>query len=210
MEHDRSFVHHTLLRCIKTVYAIAGAPTKNEMAETKSELSPFIKLLFISILEFYTFTLINYQFHLMKTVSTLFSLAAILFVFACGNKQQHDDHEATAKDSVWRGMDEFHLVMAESFHPYKDSSNLEPAKKFAHEMDSVAGVWIESARPEKVNTDEVKAKLDKLKADTKLFAEAVKVEADSTLAKSLIDLHNQFHALQEAWYSDHTEHGDHH
>lgn len=106
-------------------------------------------------------------------------------------------------------MDEFHFVMAESFHPYKDSSNLEPAKKFAHEMDSVASIWLAAARPEKVNTDAVKEKMEKLKADTKLFADAVKVEADSTLAKSLTDLHDQFHALQEAWYGGHEKHNDH-
>jgi hypothetical protein len=143
----------------------------------------------------------------MKKISTLLSLALLVLLFACGGKKHEDHHEATASDSIWKGMDEFHFVMAESFHPFKDSANLEPAKKFAHEMDSVATVWYEAARPEKVNTDEVKAKLDKLKADTKLFADAVKVEADSTLGKSLTDLHNQFHALQEAWYGGH---GDHH
>lgn len=146
----------------------------------------------------------------MKKASVLFSLAALLVLFACGGKQDHQHETATASDSVWVGMDEFHFVMAESFHPFKDSSNLEPAKKFANEMDSVAGVWVAAARPEKVNTDAVKEKMDKLKADTKLFAEAVKVEADSTLAKSLTDLHDQFHALQEAWYGGHEKHEDHH
>lgn len=140
----------------------------------------------------------------MKKITILFSLAVCTLLFACGSKQ-HDDHqhEATASDSVWAGMDEFHFVMAESFHPYKDSSNLEPAKKFAAEMDSVAGVWLAAARPEKVSTDAVKEKMDKLKSDTKLFADAVKVETDSTLAKSLTNLHDQFHSLQEAWYGGH-------
>ena len=146
----------------------------------------------------------------MKKTSVLFSLAALTLLFACAGKQHDHQHEATASDSVWIGMDEFHFVMAESFHPYKDSSNLEPAKKFAREMDSVAGIWVSAARPEKVNTDAVKEKMDKLKVDTKLFADAVKVEADSTLAKSLTDLHDQFHALQEAWYGGHEQHGDNH
>ncbi len=144
----------------------------------------------------------------MKKITTLFSLVALVTLFACGAKHDHD-HEATASDSVWKGMDEFHFVMAESFHPFKDSSNLEPAKKLAAEMDSVAGVWLAAARPEKVNTDAIKEKMEKLKANTQLFAAAVKVEADSTLAKSLDDLHNQFHVLQEAWYSDHQEHEKH-
>jgi cytochrome c556 len=144
----------------------------------------------------------------MKKITTLLALGALVTLFACGGKH-HQDHKATAKDSVWKGMDEFHFVMAESFHPFKDSSNLEPAKKLANEMDSVAGVWLAAARPEKVNTDAIKERMEKLKADTKLFAAAVKVEADSTLAKSLDDLHNQFHVLQEAWYSEHAEHEKH-
>ena len=144
----------------------------------------------------------------MKKIIILFSLAALVTLFACGGK--HDQHhEAMAQDSIWKGMDEFHFVMAESFHPFKDSSNLEPAKKLADEMDSVAGIWLAAARPEKVNTDVVKERMEKLKADTKLFAAAVNVESDSTLAKSLDDLHNQFHVLQEAWYSDHDEHQKH-
>jgi len=143
----------------------------------------------------------------MKKISILFSVAALLTLFACGGgKHDHQHEAANSNDSVWTGMDEFHLVMAESFHPFKDSSNLEPAKKYAPEMDSVAGVWLAAARPEKVNTEEVKAKLEKLKTDTKLFAETVKVEADSTIAKSLTDLHDQFHALQEAWYGGHEGH----
>ncbi|HOX83827.1 MAG TPA: hypothetical protein PLJ60_12305 [Chryseolinea sp.] len=147
----------------------------------------------------------------MKKLSTLLSLATLAFLFSCGGKhEEHHDHEAMANDSVWKGMDEFHMSMAESFHPFKDSANLEPAKKYAAEMDSLANVWFESPRPEKVNTDAVKEKLTKLKKDTKLFATAVKTEADSTLAKSLTDLHDQFHALQEAWYGGHEKHDGSH
>lgn len=137
----------------------------------------------------------------MKNQLSLLTVVSLLLLSACGGKHEH--HEANAQDSTWHGMDEFHFVMAESFHPYKDSANLEPAKKYAHELDSVAGFWLSSARPEKVNTEEVKLKLEKLKADTKLFAEAVKTDADSTVAKSLTDLHDQFHALQEVWYGGH-------
>ncbi len=144
----------------------------------------------------------------MKISIPVFTAFALLFCMACASKHQHQ--EASTQDSTWKAMDDFHFVMAESFHPYKDSANLEPAKKYAAEMDSIAGIWLASSRPEKVNTEEVKAKLEKLKADTKRFATAVNVEVDSILGKSLTDLHDQFHGLQEAWYGGHEKHEDHH
>ena len=132
----------------------------------------------------------------------LLSFRFLAFVFFVSCSKQHQHQESQTQDSLWNGMDEFHFIMAESFHPFKDSSNLEPAKKYAHEMDSIAGVWLSSPRPEKVNTDVIKEKLQKLKTGTELFAVAVLEESDSTLAKSLTNLHDQFHTLQEAWYAE--------
>ncbi len=143
----------------------------------------------------------------MKKLSTLLSLATLTLLFACGGKHEdHQNHETMANDSVWTGMDEFHMSMAESFHPFKDSANLEPAKKYAAEMDSLATIWLQSPLPEKVNTDVVKEKLAKLKEGTTNFASSVKTESDEMLSKSLTDLHDQFHALQEAWYGGHEGH----
>ncbi len=49
-----------------------------------------------------------------------------------GQKDAHDSedhhHEEAAGDEKWAAMDEFHTLMAESFHPYKDTANLAPAK----------------------------------------------------------------------------------
>ena len=120
-------------------------------------------------------------------------------------KHEHaGEHEAKSED--WKEMDEFHMVMAESFHPYKDSSNLEPAKAKAVEMAAAADKWASAPLPEKVNNDEVKAKLGQLKTETAAFAETVKSADDQKIGESLTSLHDLFHELQETWYGGHHDH----
>ena len=62
-------------------------------------------------------------------------LAALFFavLIACGTKKETTATETTtdstsADTDEWKAMDDFHMIMAESFHPFKDSANLAPAK----------------------------------------------------------------------------------
>ena len=135
-------------------------------------------------------------------MSKLSSYTLILIVFAmiiaCSEKK---DSTATAVNSdEWPEMDEFHMMMAESFHPYKDSSNLEPAKANAADMANLAEKWTTAPLPEKVNTDEVKANLEQLKNDAAAFAQTVQAGDTVKIGESLTSLHDLFHKLQEAWY----------
>jgi hypothetical protein len=119
---------------------------------------------------------------------------------SCGSK--------TETSETWDEMDKFHLVMAECFHPYKDSSNLEPAKRLASEMSLSAEKWSMSPLPTPVDSDEVKGMLGELNRRTKEFAEMVKGDDDEQIANSLTEIHDLFHHLQEAWYNARS--GDHH
>ncbi len=47
-------------------------------------------------------------------------------------------------DDEWIAMDDFHLIMAESFHPFKDSANVDPARKNALILASAAAQWLAS------------------------------------------------------------------
>ena len=136
-------------------------------------------------------------------------LVAMVLVFACSGKKEetaeHGHHEVTGES--WKEMDDFHMVMAESFHPYKDSMNLEPAKLKAAEMAASAEKWLAAPLPEKVNNDEMKSKLESLKAETLAFVETVGKGDDKRTAEALTKLHDSFHEIQEAWYGGH---GDHH
>jgi hypothetical protein len=120
-------------------------------------------------------------------------------VISCSGKKESAETAAVSSDE-WPTMDEFHMIMAESFHPYKDSSNLEPAKLNAAEMATIAEKWAGEQLPEKVNNEETKAALEKLKSGTAAFAQTVQGGDSTQIASGLTELHDLFHTLQEAWY----------
>lgn len=139
----------------------------------------------------------------MKRTALYSLLACMIFIaVACGKK-----HEEAANNTVWPEMDEFHMIMAESFHPYKDSSYLEPAKANAAEMAKVAGKWASAPLPAKVDNDEIKSTLGQLKADTEAFVQIAQTGDSIKIGEALTALHTQFHKIQEAWYGGHKGEG---
>jgi hypothetical protein len=148
-----------------------------------------------------------------KLISYLLVLFVIAMAVACSGKKEESTETVAAEEvsnDEWPLMDEFHMVMAESFHPFKDSANIEPAKANAAEMASVAEKWAGAALPEKVNNEEVKANLEKLKTETAAFVTTVQGGDAATIGAALTNLHDLFHKLQEAWYGagDGHKHGE--
>jgi len=130
----------------------------------------------------------------------------VVFIFSCtARKEEAHDHqqEQAGDESDWKEMDEFHIIMAETFHPYKDSSNLEPVKSRAAELASAAGEWSSATLPEKVDNDEIRSKLEQLKSETGKLAEDVRTADDNVIAAQLTKVHDTFHEIQEAWYGGH-------
>lgn len=136
-------------------------------------------------------------------------LGLILFIItvSCSTKKEgneekkgaHQEHDATSE--AWKEMDDFHMIMAESFHPYKDSADLEPAKQNATALIESAEKWANAPLPEKFKEDEeIKFKVTQLKTDALTFAEVVKTEDSKAIGESLTKLHDLFHEIQEAWY----------
>ena len=128
-----------------------------------------------------------------------------LLAIACGKK-----HEAAANNDEWPEMDEFHDLMADSFHPFMDSANLEPAKANATQLAKVAEKWANAPLPEGMNNDETKSSLSQLKTDANSFVEIVQGGDTVKMGQSLTALHTLFHKLQESWYGSHKkEEGEH-
>ncbi len=148
-----------------------------------------------------------------KEIFRILILLVFALVVACtAKKEAESTTEAAVADEEWPLMDGFHMVMAESFHPFKDSANIDPAIANAAEMASLAETWSTSELPAKVNNDQVKADLQTLKTETAAFADLVKNGDVVAIGKSLTNLHDVFHRLQDAWYSGKEEghdHGDH-
>ena len=123
--------------------------------------------------------------------------------FACSTRNHHDEK------GEWKELNSFHKIMAEAFHPLKDSGNVAPAKKLAIQLAEEADRWASSSLPEKVNNEEMKANLEKLKAETKSLADEIgKGASDDVVKERLSSLHNQFHKIMEAWQGDSHHGGD--
>jgi hypothetical protein len=138
----------------------------------------------------------------------LLLLASVVILAACGGKKA-ETTESEMKE--WKEMDSFHLIMAESFHPYKDSANLAPAKEMAKEMADAATQWAAAELPEKVRNDEMKANLQQLTAGSQDLLKLVTDNAaDSVVGKSLTNLHGTFHKIQEGWYGEGKKEHEHH
>jgi PBP1b-binding outer membrane lipoprotein LpoB len=144
----------------------------------------------------------------------LFALLVIAFAIdSCSEKKAPNESvdSTDAKDSTstaaeqrdWKEMDDFHMIMAETFHPYKDDNNLKPAKEKAKQLDDEAARWSASALPAKVNNEEMQQKLNSLKAETAKLASMVGDESDEAIGAQLTKVHDIFHEIQEAWYGGH-------
>jgi hypothetical protein len=134
----------------------------------------------------------------------------IVVLAACSKKKETQAVAEEAEVDEWAEMDSFHMIMAEAFHPFKDSANLEPVKTLAEEMATEAEKWAGASLPAKVDTDEVKALLSKLKTDTRALADKVKASAaNEELGADLTALHDNFHGIMEAWHKSKGEEHKH-
>jgi hypothetical protein len=135
--------------------------------------------------------------------SFLISCLIAVIIFAC-NKAKDQGTGADAKN--WKEMDDFHMVMAETFHPYKDSADLAPVKAKINELVESADKWSQTALPAKVDNDEMKTKLQQLKSETQALADVIQAGDDKAIGSQLTKVHDLFHEIQEMWYGE----GEHH
>lgn len=145
----------------------------------------------------------------IKLLASVTCFVLFLMVFACANKKEEAQESAVADQKEWKEMDDFHLVMAETFHPYKDSANLEPVKAQAGELAASAEKWASAALPEKVNTDAMRDKLEQLKKESAALVQTVSTGTDQAIGDQLTKVHDVFHAINADWYGV-EEHGHEH
>jgi len=139
----------------------------------------------------------------LKVIAAL--LAVVLLMTQCETKKEAESASSESpkeEAGEWKAMDDFHMIMAETFHPFKDSANLAPIKTQAAELVASADAWVNSGLPEKMNTEEVKAKLQELKSEAQVLADQVKTSTDAEIGKQLEKVHDKFHEIQEMWYGE--------
>lgn len=148
----------------------------------------------------------------MNVRQIFIALLCVVVLASCGAKKEEAKVEGEEALVEWAELDSFHMLMAEVFHPLKDSGNVAPAKAMMAQLADEAAKWTTAPLPEKVNNDEMKAKLEQLKTDTRALADEIAAgAADEAISAKLYPLHDLFHEIQEAFYKkgDGEEHGDH-
>jgi hypothetical protein len=97
----------------------------------------------------------------------------------------------------WKEMDEFHTVMATTFHPAEEG-NLQPIRTRSQEMVNKATAWKNSAVPAGYDATATAAALKKLVKGTREIDKMVKAKAtDQALVAKLTELHDVFHEIME-------------
>lgn len=142
-------------------------------------------------------TIINMNIH-RNQLNFFVSVSLALFVFSCASKR--DSAHDNEGESEWREMDEFHMIMAETFHPFRDSANLDPVRSRASELMTAADQWASAPLPEKVDNREMREKLQQLKSEATTLAESVRSADDNVIGEQLTKVHDTFHAIQDGWY----------
>ncbi|MFN5168693.1 MAG: hypothetical protein ACK5DD_03655 [Cyclobacteriaceae bacterium] len=139
----------------------------------------------------------------------MFVLVLAAAMVACQSKEKKEE-QAAEEQMEWAEMDAYHMLMAEAFHPYKDSSNLAPAKAGAAQLAAAAVKWASAPLPEKVNNEQMRAMLERLKFNAGALADKVQMQAsDEEIGTALNTLHDDFHRIMEGWHGGEHEHEKH-
>lgn len=143
----------------------------------------------------------------MRYKYIVFFTIIIISLSACSRKEKVTSEATHSDDAEWVEMDSFHLIMAEAFHPYKDSANLEPVRRLAEELTQEADKWASAPLPDKVNNERMKAQLNQLKADTRALSTMIQGGASvEEIGTALQALHGSFHNIMEVWNGRAHEH----
>lgn len=129
---------------------------------------------------------------------------------SCGTKEKKENgemkQEATSEEE-WQALEAFHVIMAEVYHPLKDSGNIQPYKQRAAEFAAEADKFANAKLPGKVDNAKVKGMISSLSASAQSLDRAVKSGVnDGQVGELLEGIHRLFHHIQEEWYGGHDEH----
>ena len=105
--------------------------------------------------------------------------------------------KAQAQQPAWKELDDYHTVMAQTFHP-SEEGNLQPIKARSGELADKAKTLQKSAIPAAYQKPGVKETLDLLAKESKALDKMVrKKKPDADITKSLAALHDRFHEVME-------------
>ena len=102
----------------------------------------------------------------------------------------------TIEKETWTELNNFHEVMAETFHPSEDG-NLKPIRERSGEFMQKAKALQNGKIPVSFNTPEVKKSIDDLvRGSVALHQMVLKKSTDKAITVKLKELHDTFHTIQ--------------
>jgi hypothetical protein len=132
-------------------------------------------------------------------LSIAFALAAVLSF-----------NPAQAGEEKWKEMNDFHAIMAKTFHPAEEG-NLQPVKENAEALLASARTWQKSTAPEGYKKDEATEILSRLVRKCDELSAAVKSKAsDEDLTRLITEAHDIFHEIAEKCMPGDHGHGHDH
>ena len=124
-------------------------------------------------------------------------LGALLLGAAPAVAQSHGEHAGMHHSSGWKELDDFHLLMMQTWHPAKQQNDLAPVRAKAADMARAAEAWAASTPPEKCAGEEPKQAVARIAADSKALAELVEREgSDAEVKAALAALHDTFETVE--------------
>ena len=139
--------------------------------------------------------------HMKTSLNFLF-----FFLLASGCTKKADTTSEAAADE-WPQMEAFHAIIADAYHPFKDSANVAPARELAESLALEADKWQAASLPEKVNTKKVQSQLVDLKTSARALSDQIKSgRTDEVVGALLTTVHDNFHKIMEAWYEEGEKH----
>jgi beta-lactamase regulating signal transducer with metallopeptidase domain len=109
---------------------------------------------------------------------------------------------AIAQKATWKEMNDFHTVMAKTFHP-SEEGNLQPVKDSASVLVAKATAWQKSKTPQGYDAKVAAPILEKLVAKCIIIQKAVaEKKSDEELKRLIAGAHEIFHEIMEKCVKD--------
>ncbi|MCS7078751.1 MAG: hypothetical protein NZ585_01695 [Chloracidobacterium sp.] len=97
--------------------------------------------------------------------------------------------------ATWKAQEDFHSVLAGTFHPMEDG-DFRPVRKRAGEMARKARLWSRSKPPEGYDAAKIRPLLTRLEREAAELARLVaRQAADEDIKRALNQLHDTYHAI---------------
>ncbi|GEM_PF-288138 len=118
--------------------------------------------------------------------------------------------ENSEQETEWKEMEDYHFLMAETFHPAEEK-DFEPIRTKAEELAKSAETWQNAIPPPAFDRPEIKEKIALLAQESRELANFIQTKpTDEVLFKKLNALHDRFHEVMgTCQHNEHDKHEQH-